>query len=39
MPIIFFTHLIGIAFGVDEMKYGLNNQFISPVKTLERWLS
>ncbi|OGX20115.1 MAG: hypothetical protein A3K54_01245 [Omnitrophica WOR_2 bacterium RBG_13_44_8] len=39
IPIIFFTHLLGLAFGVDEMRYGLNNQFISPVKTLERWLS
>ena len=36
MPILYFTQLMGLAFGVDEQHLGLGQLFVSPVKALAK---
>ena len=36
LPVLFFTQLIGIAFGLDEKALGLNKSIVSPEKVLAK---
>jgi heterodisulfide reductase subunit B len=37
MPVLFFTQLMGIAFGLGEKELGLKNSIVSPEKVLVKY--